>query len=71
MTSTRKAGKALEPKNPSGIRLDKQQKKIARQAARLESLSRGRKIGWTTLVGDKGIEWCARRVRRAVKESAA
>lgn len=69
MARARKSGKS--PETPTGIRLTEEQKKVAKQAAKLESDRRKKPVGWTTLVGDKGIEWCQRRVRRAIKESAA
>ena len=69
MASTRKVGKPLEPTEPSSVRFTQEQRRVIKQAARLESRRMGRRVGWTELLRDKGFAWCQRRVRRAIRES--
>lgn len=71
MASARKAGKTPEPTEPSSVRFTQRQRRLIKQAAKLESKRVGRQIGWTELLRDKGFAWCQRRVRRAIQESAA
>ena len=56
---------------PSSIRGTVEQRRIAKQAAKIKSEQLHRRITWSALVAKVGFEGCQRIVRRAIKESAA
>jgi hypothetical protein len=53
--------------SPSGVRLTRKDRGLAKKAAHVESLRLKRRIGWTTLIADGGMTKVRRILKRAEK----